>query len=257
MTNVFTVAGLLIKETFRKKDFYVTFVFTGLVLLFAARMSFYNVGNTYRYLLDIGLGLGVFFAALLATSLSARQYPSEIQNRTCHVLLSKPVSRVEFLVGKFLGSFAAGCVSLALFFAVILFSALSKTHEISMVSAGQCFYLFCLSLMVLTALSVFFSIFMTTAGNVSIVLALYFLISVYGFTIHQSALAASPIRRLILETLNFAIPHFGFFDARQRFIHGWPVISPQLMFFLTAYAFFYSALFLLFGWFLFRRKNIL
>ena len=257
MNNIFTVAGLLLKETFRKKDFYVAFVFTGLVLLFAARASFYNVGNTYRYLLDIGLGLGVFFAALLTTSLSARQYPSEIQNRTCHVLLSKPVSRAEFLLGKFLGSLAAGCASFALFFAVIIFSVLSKTHEISLVSAAETFYLFCLSLMILTALSVFFSIFMTTAGNVSIVLALYFLISIYGFTIHSSALAASSVRRWILEILNFVIPHFGFFDARQRLIHGWPPISSKLMFFLTGYAFFYSALFLLFGWILFRRRNIL
>ena len=249
MRNIFTLAGLLIREIFRKKDFYVALIFTGVVLLYAANMRFYNVGNAYRYLLDIGLGLGVFFAAMLTVTLAARQYPSEIQNKTCQVLLSKPVSRAEFVMGKFIGSFAAGSACLAVFFAVLMFFAFSKTQDLSMAAAVQTFYLFCLGLAILAAMAVCFSFFMTAAANALVTLILYFFISLYGVTMSQSARA--------LHFINLLVPHFGFFDMRQRFIHGWPPVSAKLLLFLSAYAGFYSAIFLLCGWLVFRRKNIL
>src|SRR5258708_7177303 len=115
MTNILAVSRLLIREIFRKKDFYVAFIFTGIVLFYAARLRFYNVGNTYRYLMDIGLGLSGFFAAILTAALSARQFPSEAQNKTCHVLLSKSISRWEFVAGKFLGSFFGGSICFLIF----------------------------------------------------------------------------------------------------------------------------------------------
>ncbi len=257
MNSVIAIAGLVIKEIFRKKDFYVAFIFTAGVLFFSARIRFYNAANAYRYLLDIGLGLGVSLAVVLTTALCARQFPTEVQQRTCQVLLSKPVSRAHFILGKFIGCFAAGCTCLGLFFSVILIFAFSRSANISAAVAAQTFYFFCLSLGVLTALSIFLSFFMTTGANVSVSLTLYFLMSVYGITLHRSASAMPAASRWLLEALTVVVPHFGFFDMRQRFIHGWSAAPLSLTVLLTAYAFCYSGALLLGAWFIFRKKNIL
>ena len=242
MRKIFSISKLLILEIFRKKDFYVAFVLTGLILFYSARLRFYNASNAYRYLLDLGLFLSLFFASVLTVSLAARQFPAEIHARTCHVLLSKPVSRGEVVLGKFLGCFISGVAVLFLFFATLLAFSMTKTNDLSWVLAGQTFYLFCLSLMMLASISIFFSFFMTTTSNISVTLASFLVISLYGYRLRQG--------------VGQLIPHFGFFDMRQRFIHGWDPISSGLMGFLTFYALCYSALFLLAGWAVFRRKNI-
>ncbi len=256
MKKTLAISKLLILEIFRKKDFYVAFVLTGFILFYAARLHFYNASNAYRYLLDMGLFLSVFFASFLTVSLAARQFPSETQAKTCHVLLSKPVSRNQFVLGKFLGSFSAGLTVLFLFFAVLMGAAVSKATDFSWVLSLQTFYLFGLSLMILTAMTIFFSFFMTTTSNISISLALFLVIHLYGARLRHSAEAIQePLRQVILG-VNQAIPHFGFFDMRQRFIHGWEPISFRLILFLTAYAFCYSAFFLFAGCAIFQKKNI-
>ena len=108
MTAALIISGMVIKEIFRKKDFYVALILIAAVLLYASSLQFYNVQNITRYLMDLGLVLIFFFSAILTVSLAARQYPSEIQNRTSYVLLAKPVSRGQFVLGKFFGSLFAG-----------------------------------------------------------------------------------------------------------------------------------------------------
>jgi ABC-type transport system involved in multi-copper enzyme maturation permease subunit len=253
---VAAIAGVVVKEIFRKKDFYVAFVFTGIVLFYAARLRFYDVGNTYRYLMDIGLGLGMSFAALLTATLAARQFPAEMQGRTCHVLLSKAVSRREYVAGKFLGSFAAGASCYLLFFGVLLLFTLTKTHQVSFAAAAQAYVLFCMGLMLLTALCTALGFVMTPAANATVSLTLYLMISLYGVTLRQAAEKQEGVLRPVLLAVNLLIPHFGFFDMRQRLIHGWDPISWKLAALLCVYASAYSAVFLAIGWLLFRKKNI-
>ena len=198
----------------------------------------------------------MLFAVILTVSLAARQFPSEMQNRTAHVLLSKPLSRMEFLLGKFLGSFLSGVICFLVFFGVLLFFAFTKTNELSLPVAIQTAYLFCLNLMVLTALSTFFSIILTTSANVSLSLILYIAISLYGYGLKLFVSKAFPVSRVIGEGIYYAIPHFEFFDMRQRLIHNWGALSFKLTSFLTFYALLYTAAFLILGFLFFRKKPI-
>lgn len=245
MRKIFSVAGLLIKEIFRKKDFYVALVFLILVLSYAAQMRFYNTSGSYRYLLDIGLGLGLFFSVFLTAALAARQFPSEIQNKTCQILLSKPISRLEVLLGKFAGSFIAGAFCLVIFFFTLIGFTLFRTQDLLWTTGFQTFYLFTLVLFILASISVLFSFFLTPAANTSIVFLLFMGITAYGSQLKKS-----------LGYFYYAVPHFGFFDMRQRFIHGWGPLSWELLLFLTAYAFLYASLFIFIAWLLFRKKVI-
>ena len=57
MTPVLVIARLVIKEIFRKKDFYVALILIGVILFYAQGLQFYNVKNISRYLMEIGLAL--------------------------------------------------------------------------------------------------------------------------------------------------------------------------------------------------------
>lgn len=255
MKNIVTIAGLVLKEAFRKKDFYATLILSGLLLAYASRIEFYEVGSIYRYLLEIGLALAFNFTIVLTVILAARQFPSEVQNRTLPVLLSKPVTRWEYVFGKYLGSVAGGLLSFAVFFAVVMGFALSKNHHLSLATGAQAVYLFVLMLAMVTAMASALSYMFTFGASALFTLLAFFVMLAYGPALAVSAEKAGAMKPVSMTVFN-ALPHFEFFDLRARFVHGWPALELPALAFLTAYAFCYTAFFLILGWSLFRKKNL-
>lgn len=248
------IAALLVLEVFRKKDFYVALVLTVLLLGYAAQLRFFGVSTASRYLVDLGLVLGFFFGVLLTVSLAARQFPGELRDRTLQVLLARPVTRTEYLLGKFWGSWLAGCAVSFVFFAVVTAAALAKSASFSWVLAGETFLLFALGLSMLTALALALSIVLTPASVVSICVSAYALINLYGFYWGEKASQLPAVPRLLSRALYFAVPHFELFDLRQRFVHEWPAVPLTVVGFLALYSLFYTALFLGVGRWLLGRK---
>ncbi len=242
---VLAIARLVITEIFRKKDFYVALILIGVILFWAQGLQFYHVENISRYLMEMGLALIYFFSVILTTAIAARQYPAEIQNRTGAILFAKPVSRAQFVLGKFLGSFFAGAAAFTAFYILFLAVVWVKAGELSLVLAAQAFYLFLLNLLVLSAMVGFFSYGLTVSANVTISLVIYLLIDAYGAGLRESAAALAAPARMACEAIYFAWPHFEFFDLRTRFIHDWPALPSALLLKLTVYALAYAAAFLL------------
>ena len=256
MKPVLAIARLVLTEIFRKKDFYVAFILIGVILFYAQGLQFYHVENISRYLMEIGLALSTLFSVILTSVLAARQYPSEMQNRTGPLLFAKPISRAQFVLGKYLGSFFAGAACFTVFYAVFLAVVWAKAGQVSPLLVFQTYYLFLLNLMLVSAMSSFFSYGLTLAANVTISLAAYLLINTYGAGLRESAAGFALPVRWICEALYFSWPHFEFFDLRHRFIHDWPGLSPVLMAVLTAYALFYTAAFLALACGAIRRRPL-
>ena len=256
VSAVWVISRMVIKEIFRKKDFYVALILTGVILFYASNLQFYNVQNIVRYLMELGLMLIFLFSAILTVSLAARQYPAEIQNRTSYVLLAKPISRWQFVAGKFLGSLLAGWAAFGIFYVLFLAIVWAKAGSLSTVSAAQVFYLFLLNLAVLAAMASAFSYVLTTSANISVTLILYILINTYGPGLKEAGEKLSWVMHILYDTVYYLLPHFEFFDMRQRFIHEWEPVSTGLLGFLTLYALFYTTFFLMLGWIALRRRPI-
>ncbi len=240
--RAFTIAGLVFKEIFRKKDFYVALILMAVILVYASNLNFYNIENITRYMKELGLALIFFFTAILSVPLAARQFPSEIRERTLAVLMAKPVRRHEFVAGKFLGSWAAGMSCFFLYYACFLALVAAKSGAIDVATAVQTAFLFCLGLMVLTALATGLSFYLTPPANVTLTLILYVLMSAYG-----------PALKSKTAFFYYLLPHFEFFDMRQRLVHDLGAVSSPILGILFLYALAYAALFLGLGWAKFKR----
>src|SRR5205814_8647602 len=122
MSTISALAGVVIKELYRRKDFYVLFFLTGLLTLVLGSVKFFHDDKIVRYLKELVLLLIWISALVIAIVTTARQIPAERENRTIFPLLAKPVSRAQVIVGKFFGCWlACGLVLLVfyLFFAII------------------------------------------------------------------------------------------------------------------------------------------
>ena len=82
MRTVMALSGVVIKELYRRKDFYVLFILTALITLVMASVRFFHDEKIARYLKEICLLLIWVSALVVAIGTTARQIPAERENRT-------------------------------------------------------------------------------------------------------------------------------------------------------------------------------
>ena len=127
MNKVLALAGVVIKELYRRKDFYVLFVLTAVITLLLASVNLFHDDRIVRYLKEICLLLIWVSALVIAVGTAARQIPAERESRTIFPLLAKPVSRWQVILGKFFGCWFATGLALLVFYS--FFTIVSATRE--------------------------------------------------------------------------------------------------------------------------------
>ncbi len=256
MRNLIILASIQFKELLRKKDFYVFLVFLLGLLFFFYQESFFNVTNVSRYMKDIGLSLVTLFSVIITIVFSAKQIPAELESRTIYPLLAKPVSRADFVLGKFAGSFLISAFSFTVFYALYVVMVTLKAGSISLAMGLQAYILFLCMYAILSAFSILFSLFLTLSANISLVFLLYFLISWYNGILRSLCLKASGAKAFIFNAAYYILPHFEFFDTRIRIVHGWPPIPLWVLSSIVVYSLIYTAVLLWAAISSFNKKSL-
>ncbi len=113
MKKVFTLAWTTFQELLRARFFVVGLVFAFILVTLSYLLGNLSFEEEKRILFNLGslgiefvtLGLGIFAGATLVSK--------EIELRTCQIVLTRPLSRSHFLIGKWLGLFLFISVILA------------------------------------------------------------------------------------------------------------------------------------------------
>jgi hypothetical protein len=117
LARVNAIAGNTLLELIRQKVFYFMIVFALLGIGASFVASGWKFQEQFQVLKDVSLGAMSVFSWLLATLATAMLLPKDMEERTLYTILAKPVSRLEYLLGKL------GGVLLLLFIAISLMSA--------------------------------------------------------------------------------------------------------------------------------------
>ena len=203
------VARITYFETLRRKDFYVLLILLGLYALVAwALLQGRSQDDSVRRLLfSLGLTFGFGSAAILVVVLAARQVPKEIEQGTILPLLARPLSRWQFLAGKFLACWVIGVTALVLF-ALLIRLLVPTPARFGEVLFAQTLVLKAAGLGALSAMTLMLSLFCPEALNITVSLGYYFLWGVL-FNILQSALAlAGGVGGWALGRALYVLPHF-------------------------------------------------
>ena len=133
MNTIWALTGVVIKELYRRKDFYVLFVLTAVITAVAGSVQFFHDPNIVRYVKDICMLLIWISALLITITMAARQIPAERESRTIFPLLAKPVTRGQVILGKFLGCWLASGIALVVFYALSL-----RSSPVRASNTGRC-----------------------------------------------------------------------------------------------------------------------
>jgi Cu-processing system permease protein len=258
MRTIFALAGVVIKELYRRKDFYVLFIITILICLVMASVNIFNDAKIVRYLKEICLLLVWVSSLVIAITITARQIPAEKENRTLLPLLAKPLTRTQLIFGKFLGCWFACGLTLLCFYIFFGALAFSREHHLPLLNYFQAAFLHWIMLGVVVALTLLGSlVFAAPSSNSTICFVIVATILCVGRYLDAVALSLAEPFRSILYGVYFAIPHLEIpFEMRNLIVHDWPLIGWNFVGLDILYLLAYTAAFLVAACLVFRRKAV-
>jgi Cu-processing system permease protein len=158
--RIYAVALNTFREAIRHRVVYAILVLALGVNLFSLVLGDMSFHEEHRVARDVGIGMMSLCGALITIVLGVSLLYGEIQRRTIHTMVSKPIERFEFLLGKYLGmSITVALIVLVFSIEMILVFALQDTPL--SVRLGKAVVLVFFEVMVVAALAVFFSSFST------------------------------------------------------------------------------------------------
>jgi ABC-type transport system involved in multi-copper enzyme maturation permease subunit len=267
------VAAILLttaKEALSQPLFYVALVLGGSLILLFVYIPYNTFGEDVKMLKDSGLTLITFLGILIALWTASLSVADEIEGRTALTLLSKPVGRTQFILGKFLGILAPVALLFVLlsvlFLACISYKLKYDARETSQQAptAQQCqeeivqivpgLALAFLETVILTAISIAISTRLPMLANLTICLSIYAL----GHLV--PLVANSDVGRF--ETVSFVaqliaviLPNLDHFNV-QAAVTNENMVSPTYLAWALAYCLLYSTFALLAALFLFEDRDL-
>jgi Cu-processing system permease protein len=103
MSKTLNMMLYTVLEGVRSRIFFIAIVFSAFLLVFSRALSALSFSEHERLLFDFGVAALNFCLILLTVYCGVVLYSQELQARSLMGLLSKPISRTQFVVGKYLG----------------------------------------------------------------------------------------------------------------------------------------------------------
>jgi ABC-type transport system involved in multi-copper enzyme maturation permease subunit len=257
MNIVLALAGVVIKEMYRRKDFYVLFVLTAVITLLMGSVSFFNDASIAGYLKEIALLLIWISALVIAIGTAARQIPAERENRTIFPLLAKPVTRGQVILGKFAGCWLACGLALAVFYLFFGVVSGSREHAWPVMQWFKVFFLQWAMLGIVVSLVLLGSVvFSAPSANATICFVVVLGILLLGGYLNRVALQQRQPLDTVIYAVYFLIPHLEWYDVRDLLIYDQDWLRWVDCGLAGLYAAVYSALLLVATWLVFRRKSL-
>ena len=127
LNKLYAVARTTFTETVRQPIYAVIIGLTWLMLVMNVALSAFSLDDDNKLLQDLGLSTLLISGLMLSAFCASGVISGEIEDKTVLTVISKPVSRVIFLLGKFIG------LNTALFMAYYLCSVvflLTVRHKV-------------------------------------------------------------------------------------------------------------------------------
>lgn len=138
--RVLALTGNTLTDLTRQRVFYFGLIFALLLIGSSVFMSRFSFQQEFQILKDVSLGAMSIVSSLLAVVATARLIPQDVEDRTIYTILSKPVPRFEYLLGKLFGILVllALCMALmnAMFFAILYLREQTVLRETMQQMAG-------------------------------------------------------------------------------------------------------------------------
>lgn len=251
--RMLSIAANTFRETVRNKILYVILAFALVVIGLTWFLADLSMGELSRIVADVGLASIHLFGVTIAVFLGITLVSQEMERKTIYLVLSKPVPRWEFVLGK-----AAGlCGTILLTTSVMavtlfaVYAAYGGKAEPGILLASAGVYL---ELVLLVCLATLFSTFTTPTLSAMFTIALFLIGHLSHSLFVMGGQAKSAAARTAASVLFYVLPNLELFNLKDGVVHG-DVRSAAILIPSAVYLLCYGAAVLLLACLLFSRKD--
>ena len=254
--RIYVIASHVFREVIRDRVLYLVGLFAILLIASAGFLPQVAAGAQNKILLDIGLAAMGIIGLIVAIFIGTGLVNKEIEKRTVLVLISKPVSPAEFIVGKHIGLSAILAVLLmsmsTIYFLVLLFNQV-KFSFLSLLTS--IFYLW-LELSLITAVAILLGIFTSSLIATLLTFAVYLMGHLSPDIVKLGQLAKNPTLEMATQGIYLVLPDLSRLDLKNQAIYGLTLLpNNETLFFNFIYGILYIVVLLAIATLIFSRRQ--
>jgi len=251
--KVYAIAINTFKEVIRDKIFYSLLFFAVLLVGASVLFSMLSIGGTAKIIEDLSLGAISLFGVIIAIFVGIGLVSKELEKKTIYTIISKPISRYEFLLGKYLGLSLTLLVYVSVMSACFLITLYVFTGVLgwALMPAVLLAYV---ELLVVTASAILFSTFSTPTLSATYALALYVIGHLTGDLKGLADKKGAEGLKGLLDFLYYFLPNLENFNIKGQVVHG-VAVSGGYIAMSVLYGMLYVAGLLAVSVLVFQRRN--
>lgn len=253
--RILAIALNLVKETIREQVFYLSLVYMGILLSAMVALPQFSYDSSAKMIVDVGMAGIELIALITAVFSAATLINKEIEKRTIFVLVAKPLSRAEFVIGKHLG--ISAIVAILVLIMTVMFLALIQLRSIQVpqipVLTASSFIFW--QIMLVSAIAILFGTFTS-----SIIASLLTLVSYLVGNFSKDLLELGEISKNeavqgVTRFLYLVLPDLSRANLKNEAVYG-VLPAPEQLFSDGVYIFSYALLVLAIAILIFGKRSL-
>ena len=241
MTAILVIARGVFKDSVRDRIAYNLVFFAVLLMAASFLLAQLTAGQDVKIIKDLGLAsatiIGVFIAIFIGVGLVTK----EVERRSIYSLVSKPVTRTQFILGKYLGLVITLVVNLAVM-AVAFYIVLAYLDWMSPANVKaaweapatdprmlKAFALIAVQLMLVTSVALFFSTFSSPFLSVALTAAVYVIGHFSADLRSLGDFVESPAAVAVGRGLYYVLPNLAPLNVQAAVVHAQPVTASHML----------------------------
>ncbi|PCJ54721.1 MAG: hypothetical protein COA79_21395 [Planctomycetota bacterium] len=251
---IYSIAKNTFKETARNKIFLVILGFGAVGILLTKIVAFISPETEQKMIIDFGLATIYFFCTIIAIFNGASLIHKDLEKRTIYTVITKPIGRHHFLIGKFFGLIASISVSIILFTIIFVLYCHFINIEINITFYWAVFFIF-IQICIISSVSIMFSLISSPLLSATFTIAFY----MSGYWVEGLLDLISLIKfdffKQLMTYVYYLLPKLFYLDIKWEASSG-ADISYEKLLYMFLHGLFYIIFFLLISNLLLRRKSL-
>lgn len=250
MKKIWAICRYTIKENIRHKIFYVILLFAAITVGINLLFGFMAGDEQIRLLFDFGLGAIEIFGLVVAIFVSSGLIIEETESKTVYLILSRPVKRIEYIFGRYLG------MILTVIAGLLIMAAVHVSVLFSVSWPGSFHYLLALAgigmkIILVSAIALFFSLFSTSVVTAVVFTIFFWILGHFGTELrYLSSKISNIFVKAVLKLFFYIMPNFQYANFRD-----FASAADASLILPVAYTFFYSLVCICLSSVLFSKKE--
>ncbi|MHB0911996.1 MAG: ABC transporter permease [Armatimonadota bacterium] len=257
--TTWVIARSTVGEALRKKILNIFLIVALALIVLSVSFGQFSLREELTVLKALGLGLIAVVGILIAVVLGINLIAAEMERRTIYTILSKPVRRHEFLLGKFFGALFTILINLVLMTVVFMAMITWKNNWVVEWALLKGILMIFFQLFLLSSVAMVFSVFVTPVVNFFMTTAVYIVGSLSDITWAMSKSSESgPIAKGFYWLIHYLVPNFANYFTQNPLIHPEVQIRNEGLYYAQniIYAIVYAAVLLIIAILAFEKRDM-